>query len=448
MVTIHRNTQPDGSISVRFCAELSFSKNTPMLEQENSIQLKLNEMGLELTRHLLYSLECDGQPLPLGPNQTPCTAKSERVVKLIETPYGALPMPRHVYQSSAGGACHVPLDKAACLIGNATPKFAQMISHKHTEANARSVCLDMLDNHQRPVSLEQVQHIAQRVGELAARHPSQLDEAELPAVAAVATLSIGVDGACVNMTQSAPNARDKRKGRTAQWRVGMVGTIAMYDKAGTRLATIYQAQSPPENAEDGKRDFWAKMEAEVARFKQRYPAARYVGISDGAPDLCLWLEQHTSVQVLDFYHAAGYLNEAGAAYYTHKAKAAVWSQTAREQLRDEPQAAKLILEDMRDQSQGAVKMSAAARQGLDKAIGYFEPRIERMDYARYKAEGLPIGSGVTEAGCKLIIKQRLCGAGMKWSHASCQHLLTLRSTLHSDGRWHSLWDKISNAVLI
>ncbi len=448
MVTIYRNWQPDGSISVRFFTELSFSKNTPMLEQENSIQLKLNELGLELTRHLLHSLECDGQPLHPGSGQAPSTAKSKQVVKLIETPYGALEMPRHVYQTSAGGACHVPLDKAACLIGNATPKFAQMVSHKHTEANARTVCRDLLDNHQRPVSLEQVQHIAQRVGELAAANPSQLDEAALPSAAAVATISIGVDGACVNMTQSEPSALDKRKGRSAQWRVAMVGTIGMYDKAGNRLATIYQAQSPPENSDDGKGDFWAKMETEVERFKQRYPAARYVGISDGAPDLCLWLEQHTSVQVLDFYHAAGYLNEAGAAYYASKEKAAIWSQTAREQLRDEPQGARIILEDMRDQSQSAGRLSIKARAALDKAIGYFEPRIERMDYARYKAEGLPIGSGVTEAGCKLIIKQRLCGAGMKWSHTPCQHVLTLRCILHSDGRWHSLWNNISNPALV
>ena len=51
-----------------------------------------------------------------------------------------------------------------------------------------------------------------------------------------------------------------------------------------------------------------------------------------------------------------------------------------------------------------------------KTIGYFEPLIERMNNARSKAEGLPIASGVTEAACKLIIKQRLCDAGVKWSH--------------------------------
>ena len=37
-----------------------------------------------------------------------------------------------------------------------------------------------------------------------------------------------------------------------------------------------------------------------------------------------------------------------------------------------------------------------------------------MDYASLVAQALPIGSGVTEAACKMIVKQRLCQSGMKW----------------------------------
>ena len=49
----------------------------------------------------------------------------------------------------------------------------------------------------------------------------------------------------------------------------------------------------------------------------------------------------------------------------------VRSQTAREQLRDEPQAAKIILEDMRHQSQSAGKRSVKARAALDKNYRLF-----------------------------------------------------------------------------
>src|SRR5512142_1415537 len=38
----------------------------------------------------------------------------------------------------------------------------------------------------------------------------------------------------------------------------------------------------------------------------------------------------------------------------------------------------------------------------------------RMDHPPLVESGMPIGSGVTEAACKVLVKQRLCGSGMKW----------------------------------
>jgi hypothetical protein len=37
-----------------------------------------------------------------------------------------------------------------------------------------------------------------------------------------------------------------------------------------------------------------------------------------------------------------------------------------------------------------------------------------MDYAEHVAANHPIGSGVTEAACKTIVKQRLGQSGMRW----------------------------------
>jgi len=34
-----------------------------------------------------------------------------------------------------------------------------------------------------------------------------------------------------------------------------------------------------------------------------------------------------------------------------------------------------------------------------------------MNYPKFLAEHLPIGSGVTEAACKTLVKQRLCASG-------------------------------------
>ena len=65
-----------------------------------------------------------------------------------------------------------------------------------------------------------------------------------------------------------------------------------------------------------------------------------------------------------------------------------------------------------------------------------------MSYSEYKNLNYPIGSGVTEAACKVIVKQRLGNSGMKWKHNGAQNVLALRAMNYSDDRWIQMWEKI------
>jgi hypothetical protein len=49
-----------------------------------------------------------------------------------------------------------------------------------------------------------------------------------------------------------------------------------------------------------------------------------------------------------------------------------------------------------------------------------------MDYPARVATPEPIGSGVTEAACQVLVKQRLCGSGMKWKEGGAAAVLSLR----------------------
>jgi len=51
------------------------------------------------------------------------------------------------------------------------------------------------------------------------------------------------------------------------------------------------------------------------------------------------------------------------------------------------------------------------RKEVRKAIKYFRTNKERMRYDRFPQEGLFVGSGVVEAGCKIIIGLRLKQSG-------------------------------------
>ena len=57
-------------------------------------------------------------------------------------------------------------------------------------------------------------------------------------------------------------------------------------------------------------------------------------------------------------------------------------------------------------------------------------------------KNLPIGSGVTEAACKILVKQRLCGSGMHWKDKGAKVILSLRALVQSKGRWQQFWGKI------
>ena len=65
-----------------------------------------------------------------------------------------------------------------------------------------------------------------------------------------------------------------------------------------------------------------------------------------------------------------------------------------------------------------------------------------MDYSHHIDEKLPIGSGVAEAACKALVKQRLCGSGMRWKEKGAKTILSLRALVQSKGRWQQFWNKI------
>jgi hypothetical protein len=55
---------------------------------------------------------------------------------------------------------------------------------------------------------------------------------------------------------------------------------------------------------------------------------------------------------------------------------------------------------------------------------------------------MPIGSGVTEADCKNVIKARMCKSGMRWKKDGASNVIALRTLLLSDMRWKQYWNKI------
>ena len=280
-----------------------------------------------------------------------------------------------------------------------------------------------------PGQVDRGQNIADWVGGIACAQeqnweytPPELDEA-------ITTVVLSLDGAYLLMANDG-------------YREAMVGAISLYDDEGERQHTIYFGEAP----EYGKASFKARYEQEIARVKTRYPDALYLGIADGAKDNWAFLTPHTDRQLLDFYHVTEYLAKASEAVFpqkTGKAARKQWLSTHCSQLKHDHHAAQCILEEL--QSLSTAALPASVRDDLEAAIRYFTNNIaeQRMDYAYQVEHHLPIGSGVTEAACKTLVKQRLCGSGMRWKAKGAKVVLSLRALVQTTNRWRQFWDKIN-----
>jgi hypothetical protein len=80
------------------------------------------------------------------------------------------------------------------------------------------------------------------------------------------------------------------------------------------------------------------------------------------------------------------------------------------------------------------ELKGPKRAEFTKAYRYLRQRMKYMKYAAYRRVGVPLGSGVTEAGCKTVFRQRLKLSGMGWQKAGAQTILNLR-VLQLSGVW-------------
>jgi len=308
-----------------------------------------------------------------------------------------------------------------------TPRFASQVSHKMGGNAAAPVVEDLELNHGRKVSKNVVQRIADTVSAVVqmkeeswSYHVPEVEEKS------VGTVSIGLDGTCMLMCEGA-------------YRQAMVGTISLYDKAGERQHTTYIAASP----EYGKEKFKERLTREIQRTKVIYPHATYIGVADGAHDNWSYLEEHTEKQVLDFYHATEYLTKVADSIFSSLKKRNDWLDNRCHELKHTPGAARKILSEMKKFKEN--KLSKKQIELINTSITYFQNNIghSRMNYAEQLVAKQPIGSGVTEAACKTIVKQRLCQSGMRWKEKGAAVILSLRTLIKSTGRWQQFWRKVN-----
>jgi hypothetical protein len=402
--------------------ELTLELSRSMLDTEINIQKSLNEVGCVASKEALKYLDTDGSPLKIG--EETWKSKGEQP-KEYQTPYGEVIVNRHVYQRSVGGKIYCPLEREARIIVTSTPLFAKQVSSKMSKMAGKEVKNDLSENHGRKVAISCIQRLSEAVGSVVQAKEEAWSYAPPKEDTQIATVGVGLDGTCMLICEDG-------------YREAMVGTVSLYDSEGERQHTIYLGAAP----EYGKKSFLERLEREIVRAKKRYPEAKFVGIADGAESNWKFLEKQTEEQVLDFYHASGYLGAmAEALYPKKKGKQKEWLTKNCHKLKHEEGVAGDLLNQMKQLKQEK-SHSKNITEKLQATITYYENHQHQMNYSQYREKKYPIGSGVTEAACKTLVKQRLCCSGMRWKEKGAGIILSLRALVLTKERWSQFWAKL------
>jgi hypothetical protein len=387
----------------------------PILKAEEAIAAAVNEVGMAATVEALKQFDADGEPLMIGGEKR--TAKQPKE-KYYQTPYGEVLPARYAYQTAGGGKTICPLEQGARILRNATPRFAKMVAHKLAQNAAADVQRDLEENHCRPVSKLLVQELGAYASAVVQAKEETWTYATPRIDADITAVGIGTDGSCMLMY-------------AGQWREAMTGSISLYDRRGEPQHSIYVGAAP----EHGKAGFHERMEREMEHVKTLYPQARFIGIADGTRSNWDFLAPHVDEQILDFYHASEYVTQAADALLAGRPtwERQAWLESRCSMLKHDWDGAKKLWAEW--DAADTAGWERERRKMLEDSMRYFANHAHQMQYKRYRDMGWPIGSGVTEAACKTLVKQRLCRAGMRWKEDGAQTILSLRALLLTPTRW-------------
>jgi hypothetical protein len=159
-------------------------------------------------------------------------------------------------------------------------------------------------------------------------------------------------------------------------------------------------------------------------------ATEVCAVQDGAEWLQGLVDYHRAdaVRILDFAHAAEYVNEIGQAVRAAGGRLpATWLEGVLHRLKH--QGPHRVLTHL------AWLAARYPSPTMQEKLAYLQKRETHMQYPTYQQAGWPIGSGSVESANKLVVEARLKGAGMRWGRQNVNPMLVLRNAV-CNRQWH------------
>jgi hypothetical protein len=244
----------------------------------------------------------------------------------------------------------------------------------------------------------------------------------------------------------------------ACYREGATATIAIYDRRGRRLGTVYLGRMPEPGQKALSRQLTGLLGAVLTQWTGPLPRLAYV--TDGGHHQTEYFRRvlrrmnhprQAGVRlawewVIDFYHASEYVYKLAEALFSESSRARAWARKMCRWLKENPRGIYRVLHSAAALRQRRMMLGKRRKQYRD-ASNYLRKRIRFLDYSQYRANHLPIGSGVTEAACKTVFTQRLKQSGMTWKLDGGQWIVDLR-VIQLSGVWSEAYQSYLQAKIL
>ena len=410
-----------------------------VLNWERALVEKLREIGRLIVEYVVNRIE------PESPRELPLHVpfdgefyrrKTKSRLRNLNCLFGPIELTRCSYQPlETSGRCLFPLERQLGVVGGvATPALADEAARGAAAEPQRRVLDGLQERHGVRWSAQTLRKVVAAVDEL---YTPQRHEAQVEAVLGwlrtatkskgrhAPVLSVGRDGIMLPIV-----ARDK-------YQEGSTATVSVYDRNKKRLGTIYLGQMP-ESGQAALSEALTRLLTDVfSRWDGPTPKLNYV--TDGGHHPTEYFETVlTNMRdprranktlawewIVDYYHACQYLTLLAEALFGPGRAAFAWAKKQRQVLKTQDGGVFRVL-----RSAGALRTTrglVGSAEDYARGYHYLHDRAAKMHYAAAIRRGLPIGSGVTEAGCKTLFTQRFKHSGMKWTLTGGQPILNLRT---------------------
>ena len=432
--------QLSGSLArgVRLIDQFVQDEPTPeqMMAFENDLSALLREVGRQIMAWALNRLE------PANDDESP--SRVEYMGRLyrrrrphpnqVATRFGPVKLWRRLYEPlGSGGSSIHPLElRLGIEAGLATPALAERVGQWSTDHTQQEV-LDLLaKEHGIEWSCTSLRKLLGRLRDGMAPHRevcqvdqvvSWIEQARSSKGRFRPTLSVGRDGIFVPL-------------RHGVWQEGGAGTVSVLDRQGKRLGTVYVGQMPQAGQGTLTDQLSGLLTAILTQVDSQGLRLVYVTDEGHHPSTyyhCVLKKMIDPrrpwrvlewIRIVDFYHACGYVQQLADTIFGAGDVAQNWAKAMRHVLKTKADGVARVLK-----SASALRRSRGLfgqAKLYDKAYRYIKKRTQWMRYALYKRQRLPLGSGITEAACKLVFTQRLKRSGMSWTIEGGQVILDLR----------------------